>query len=102
MRGLVHPFPGVLRCGQVIRIQIQLSEEQAAILRRISAERRLPVAELIRLSVDAFIQREAGRSLESKVERAKRAAGRFASGISDVSNRHDRYVTERIGQHRFS
>lgn len=82
----------------MIRTQIQLTEEQAAILRRMSAERRLPIAELIRLSVDAFIQREAGRSREGRTERAKRAAGRFASGISDVSAEHDRYLAEAMGQ----
>lgn len=82
----------------MVRTQIQLTEEQAAILRKMSAERRLPIAELIRLSVDAFIQREVGRSHQGKVKRAKSAAGRFASGVSDVSTEHDRYLAEAMGQ----
>ena len=82
----------------MIRTQIQITEEQAAILRSMSAERRRPIAELIRMSIDSFLQREAGTSGDRKRARAKGAAGRFASSFSDVSSDHDRYLAEAIGQ----
>ncbi len=82
----------------MVRTQIQLTEEQALILRTMAAERRRPVAELIRMSIDAFLQREAGMSGERKRARAKNAAGRFASSVSDVSTEHDTYLAEAIAE----
>lgn len=82
----------------MIRTQIQITEEQAAILRTMSAERRLPIAELIRMSIDSFLQKEAGTSRERKRARAKSAAGRFASSVADVSAEHDKYLAEAFKQ----
>jgi hypothetical protein len=82
----------------MIRTQIQITEEQAAVLRAMSAERRRPVAELIRMSIDSFLQREAGIGGDRKRARAKSAAGRFASSLSDISSEHDKYLAEAFGQ----
>ncbi|MBS1824480.1 MAG: CopG family transcriptional regulator [Acidobacteria bacterium] len=82
----------------MIRTQIQITKEQAAVLRAMSVERRRPVAELIRMSIDSFLQREAGISSDRKRARAKSAAGRFASSQSDVSAEHDRYLAEAMSQ----
>jgi hypothetical protein len=82
----------------MIRTQIQITEEQAAVLRTMSADRRRPVAELIRMSIDFFLQREAGISADRKRARARSAAGRFASSLPDVSSEHDKYLAEAIGQ----
>ena len=78
----------------MIRTQIQITEEQAASLRIMSAERRQPIAELIRTSIDSFLQKESGISRERKRARAKSATGRFASSLADVSAEHDRYLAE--------
>jgi len=78
----------------MIRTQIQITEEQAATLRTLSAERRRPVAELIRAGIDSFLQKEAGISGERKRARAKSAAGKFASSAAKVSVEHDSYVAE--------
>ena len=82
----------------MIRTQIQITEQQAAVLRAMSAERRRPIAELIRMSIDSFLQREAGIGGDLKRARAKSVAGRFASSLSDVSSEHDKYLAEVIGQ----
>ena len=82
----------------MIRTQIQITEEQAASLRSMSAERRQPLAELIRTSIDSFLQKEVGVSRERKRARAKSVAGRFASSPADVSAEHDRYLAETFGQ----
>lgn len=82
----------------MIRTQIQLTEAQAASLRSMSAQRRQPVAELIRMSIDSFLQKEAGVGRERKRTKAKGAAGRFVSSSADVSTEHDRYLSEAFGQ----
>lgn len=81
----------------MIRTQIQLTEEQATILRTMSEERQLPMAELIRMSIDAFIKREEWVSRDRKLTRARAAIGRFASGAIDVSTEHDKYLAEAFG-----
>ncbi len=78
----------------MIRTQIQLTEKQAVALREMSATRQVSMAELIRISIDLFVQREAATSRASVVARAKSAAGQFASCVNDVSADHDRYLAE--------
>jgi hypothetical protein len=73
----------------MVRTQVQTREEQAAILRTMSAERRRPVSELIRMSIDSFLQREAGVSGDCKRATAKSA---------HISAEHDRYLAEAIGR----
>ena len=63
-----------------------------------SAERRQPIAELIRMSIASFLQKEAGIGRERRRARAKSAAGRFASSLADVSADHDRYLAEAFDQ----
>jgi hypothetical protein len=82
----------------MIRTQIQITEKQAASLRSMSAERRQPIAKLIRMSIDSFLLREVGVSRERNRARAKTAAGRFASSSADVSAEHDRYLAEAFGR----
>ncbi|MCZ2151893.1 MAG: hypothetical protein LC126_29470 [Bryobacterales bacterium] len=50
------------------------------------------------MSIDSFLQREAGISRERKRARAKDAAGRFASSLPDVSAEHDKYLAEAFGR----
>ncbi|MEO8662257.1 MAG: CopG family transcriptional regulator [Bryobacteraceae bacterium] len=82
----------------MVRTQIQLTEEQSVLLRRVAAARRQSVAELIRVSVDLFMEREASIGQSALAERAKAAAGRFSSGSSDGSREHDRYLANAFGQ----
>lgn len=82
----------------MIRTQIQITQDQAASLRTMSAERRQPIAELIRECIDSFLRIEAGIGRERKRARAKSAAGRFASSRADVSAEHDRYLAEAFSQ----
>jgi Ribbon-helix-helix protein, copG family len=78
----------------MVRTQIQLSETQVAALKQLSALHHTSMAELIRRAVDLFTSApETGAFIEQK-QRALNAAGKFHSGISDVSTRHDEYLTE--------
>jgi Arc/MetJ-type ribon-helix-helix transcriptional regulator len=76
----------------VVRTQIQLTEEQVARLRQMARERRASVAELIRGAVDRLLAGEGGLSPSARRRRALDAVGRFASGLADVSARHDEHL----------
>lgn len=78
----------------MIRTQIQLTEDQAKTIKRIAKSRHLSVAELIRQAVDNVIKTGAQTDIEERRRRAIEAAGRFASGKHDISERHDKYLSE--------
>lgn len=82
----------------MIRTQVQLTEEQSQALKALAAERRVSVAELIRQSVDSLIARSIGVSAEERRKRAIAAVGRYSSGSSDTSVRHDAYLAEAYDQ----
>lgn len=75
----------------MVRTQIQLTENQMQVLRRMSAEHGRSVAELIRNSVDEMIE-ESERT--SRTARFLSAVGRFNTGPNDVSENHDDYLAD--------
>jgi hypothetical protein len=81
----------------MVRTQIQLTEQQMEALRRCSLRKKQSLAELIRQSVDLFLGLENQSPREMQRKRAREAAGRFASGSSDVSGEHDRYLADAFG-----
>ncbi|MDR7566038.1 MAG: CopG family transcriptional regulator [Armatimonadota bacterium] len=82
----------------MVRTQIQLTEEQVAALRRLSAERGVSMAELVREALDAMLRTHVGPSWEERRKRALAAVGKFASGRRDVSIHHDRDLDEAYSQ----
>jgi hypothetical protein len=78
----------------MIRTQVQLTEEQARVLKNLASIRQVSVAELIRQSVDALIRSSREIEAEKRRRRAITAAGRFHSGASDISAEHDEYLAE--------
>jgi len=78
----------------MVRTQIQLTEDQAKALKKIAAARQLSVAELIRRAVDTMIKTSTAADPEDRMKRALDIAGKFTSGKSDVSKRHDAYLAE--------
>jgi hypothetical protein len=76
----------------MIRTQIQLTEEQAARLKAVAARRGISMAEVIRQAVDSAVSKADDRDPDALYERARRIAGKFRSGTSDVSSRHDDYL----------
>jgi hypothetical protein len=78
----------------MIRTQVQLSEEQSALIKQVAAERNVSMAEIIRQGVDYYLKHCAAVGREERVQRALAAAGRFGSGRSDVSARHDAHLAE--------
>lgn len=82
----------------MVRTQVQFTEQQASALKAHALAKGLSMAELIRRSVDAFLRTEAPLSHEEKKRRALAAVGRFCSGVSDLSENHDRYLTDAFSE----
>jgi predicted DNA-binding ribbon-helix-helix protein len=78
----------------MVRTQIQLTEDQAKALKKIAVSRQLSVAELIRRAVDTMIKTSTAADPEDRRKRALECAGKFSSGSSDVSKKHDEYLSE--------
>ena len=79
----------------MIRTEVQLTESQIEGLRRLSAQSGRSIADLLRESVDAMLAARRP-SRQQRVERALRAAGRFRSGSSDVSRKHDLHFADAL------
>ena len=78
----------------MVRTQIQLTEKQAKALKELAAAQGVSVAELIRQSVDKFLRSSGYLTSTERRQRALAAIGRFHSGHTDISTRHDQYLTE--------
>ena len=78
----------------MVRTQIQLTEEQARELRRLASERGLAMAELVRQAVDEMLRSIKEITPAERRKRAFDAAGRFHSGLRDLSEKHDEYLDE--------
>lgn len=52
------------------------------------------MAELIRRGIDKVLESNGGNLQQERVRRAIQAAGRFRSGLHDVSVNHDKYLAE--------
>ena len=83
----------------MIRTQIQLEENQYRVLKELSAQYQVSVAELVREAVDMLLQtkREAGISADERRRRAIAAAGRYHSDLSDLAENHDLYLVQAYG-----
>lgn len=80
----------------MIRTQIQLTEEQAARLRRLADREGVSLAAVIRRAVDSLVDRA---DRDDATERALSAIGAGSSGLPDVGAEHDRYLDESYGDH---
>ena len=76
----------------MVPTQIQLTEDQAMMLKKKAKAKHVSIAELIRQSVDQFARMDTFD--EEKRKRAIAAAGRFHSGIRDLSVKHNKYLAE--------
>ena len=75
----------------MLRTQIQIEEDQIKWLRDKARERGVSVSQLIREGVE-FYRKYEDRLPEDKKSKAMAAIGRYASGVPDVSEKHDDYL----------
>jgi hypothetical protein len=78
----------------MVRMQVQLTDEELKVLRRLSADTGKSLSELIRNGIDQYLADRCMSQAEDRVQRALRVAGMFSSGKTDVSANHDRYLAE--------
>lgn len=76
------------------RTQIQLTEDQARALKQMAAREGRSMAEVVRQALDALLQSQALVDQEQRKQRALSIAGQFRSGRHDISEEHDRHLSE--------
>ena len=77
----------------MVRTQIQLTEDQAQMLRELSLSSHKSVAALIRKAVDQFLI--TGKPDRSALYRqAGSIVGKYQSDNSDIAIKHDQYLEE--------
>ena len=78
----------------MIRTQIQLTEEQARTLKARARLEDRSMAELVRESVAEYLARRPAPDIRELARRAREFKGRFRSGCPDFAEEHDRYLDE--------
>lgn len=78
----------------MIRVQVQLPEEQLRRVKSLASRSKVSIAEILRRAVGGYVQLERMPDPAEKRRRAMAVAGQFRSGRRDVSRRHDDYLTE--------
>ncbi len=77
----------------MIRTQVQLEDDQMAWLKSKAKERGVSISKLFRESVELY-SKVMTKTPEDKKKRAMMAMGKFSSGKTDVSAKHDSYLAE--------
>ncbi len=83
---------------EMVRTQIQLTEKQAASLKRRAAEEGVSLAEIVRRSVELYLKAGGVLADRERRQRALSVIGRFRSDRRDISRRHDKYLAEAYGK----
>jgi Arc/MetJ-type ribon-helix-helix transcriptional regulator len=78
----------------VVRTQVQLTEQQYKALKAVAERRKVSMAELIRQGVEKVLSSSATLAADEQRKRALDIAGRFHSGKTDISEKHDDYLSE--------
>jgi hypothetical protein len=81
----------------MVRTQILLTDEQAAALRELSARERRSLADIVRGAVDALLRQRQAVGRDELKRRSLGALGRYRSGLTDVSSRHDAHLDDAFG-----
>ena len=76
----------------MVQTQIQLSEENMAALDELKKQRDISLSELTQEAVDNLIRSAPAVSRSERKQRALDIAGRFKSGLGDLSRCHDNYL----------
>lgn len=81
----------------MIRLQIQLDNDQARELRRTAEEDGVSQAEVARRALGAYLRERRGPHGPA-IQRALAMIGRGSSGCPDLAEDHDRYLAEAIAE----
>lgn len=75
--------------ANMLRTQIQFEKGTYRTLKKVAADSRRSISDLVRQSVDRYLQ-ENQRTAAWK--RSLAAVGSFRSGCKDISEKHDQYL----------
>jgi transposase-like protein len=75
----------------MVRIEIQLTEQQAKAVKAIARAHGISTAEVIRRAIDVLLESTILVNETEKRARALTVVGRFRSGKQDISEKHDAY-----------
>lgn len=78
----------------MIQTQIELTEEQMSALEKLAKKRRISLSELVRESITNTLRSDVARGDSEMKRKALDIAGRFRSGLGDLSEGHDKYLSE--------
>ncbi len=78
----------------MLRVQAQLTEEQARRLKDLAGAEGVSVGELLRRGADLLLAHGPDDSAEARKHRAVAAVGRFRGDGSAVAEGHDEYLEE--------
>lgn len=78
----------------MIRTQIQLTEEQSRSLKKLAEKKNVSVAELIRRSVDSYLEERHVITEKERRQRLLSVIGIGRSGVNDLAENHDKYLLE--------
>jgi hypothetical protein len=78
----------------MVRTQIQTTEVQARVLKRLATAENISMAEVIRRSIDRTRAASRGPSVDDRRARALSVVGVFGLGKRDIARRHDEVLAE--------
>lgn len=76
--------------------QVELTDEQAELLQRVSTQRGVSMDAVLREAVDLWASSAHGLSEDDRRSRAIAAIGIIKGGPPDLAERHDDYVAEAL------
>jgi hypothetical protein len=74
------------------RTQIQLTDKQYKLLKEISSERKISMAEVVREAVAHYSATSAVMDKDSRIREAMSIVGKYNSGKNDIAAGHDEYL----------
>jgi predicted transcriptional regulator len=83
---------------EMVRTQVQLSEDQARRVRQLAAAQQVSMAEIIRRSVELYVGQDGDTDMAERRRRALAVIGKYASDVPDLGRDHDKYLAEAFSQ----
>ncbi len=76
------------------RTQIQLTENQMKLLRKVSRQQKQSIAEVIRNLLEQYLVKPIDAERKKRMERIKALAGVAHSKVTDLARQHDKYLAD--------
>ncbi|MCL4468680.1 MAG: ribbon-helix-helix protein, CopG family [Deltaproteobacteria bacterium] len=86
----------------MVRTQIQLTEKQSDLLKKMAMTQTLSIAEIIRQAVDNYIKSNTAINTEERIKKVLELSEKYndSEGKRNVSKKHDDYLVEAYRGHQ--